>query len=103
MGFHAIAFTDQISGNYPNAVWNQMPVASAWPRQHNILDASIVMALSGPQNKQIELYLGAIDVVRHSPSKLVQQFVTLDHAAKGRAFFALGASEAKNALIYGHK
>jgi phthiodiolone/phenolphthiodiolone dimycocerosates ketoreductase len=104
MGFDALAFTDQISGNYPNSVWKDLPASTSWgPRQHNILDASIVMAMSGAVTERMELYLGAIDVVRHSPSKLAQHFMTLDHAAKGRAFFALGASEAKNALMYGHK
>jgi len=103
MGFDAIAFTDQISGNCPNAVWNGFPVAKVWGRQNNFLDASLVMALSAAVTQQIELYLGAIDVVRHAPSKLAQHFLTLDHAAKGRAFFALGASEAKNVLMYGHK
>lgn len=103
MGLDALAFTDQISGNCPNAVWDELPVSKAWGRQHNFLDASIVMALAAQATSSIELYLGAIDVVRHSPSKLAQHFFTLDHAAKGRAFFALGASEAKNVLMYGHK
>ncbi len=103
MGFDAVAFTDQISGNHPNAVWQSLPVAAAWGKQHDFLDASIVMALAGAATSSVELYLGAIDVVRHSPSKLAQHFITLDHAAKGRAFFALGASEAKNVLMYGHK
>lgn len=103
MGLDAIAFTDQISGNHPNSVWADLPVAAAWPKQHNFLDAGIVMALSAAATESIELYLGAIDVVRHAPSKLAQHFMTLDHAAKGRAFFALGASEAKNVLMYGHK
>jgi len=61
-------------------------VAKAWGQQHKFLDASIVMALSAAATTSVELYLGAIDVVRHSPSKLAQHFVTLDHAAKGRAF-----------------
>jgi phthiodiolone/phenolphthiodiolone dimycocerosates ketoreductase len=103
MGFDAVAFTDQISGNHPNAVWGSLPAAAAWGKQHNFLDASIVMALGAAATTDVELYLGAIDVVRHSPSKLAQHFITLDHAAKGRAFFALGASEAKNVLMYGHK
>lgn len=103
MGFDAVAFTDQISGNHPNAVWETMPVSAAWRKQHNFLDASIVMALSAAATTTVELYLGAIDVVRHSPTKLAQHFVTLDHAAKGRAFFAIGASEAKNVVTYGHK
>ncbi|WP_293046239.1 LLM class flavin-dependent oxidoreductase [Mycobacterium sp.] len=103
MGFDAIAYTDQISGNCPNSVWDEFPVAKAWGRQNNFLDASVVMALSAAATRRIELYLGAIDVVRHAPSKLAQHFLTLDHASKGRAFFALGASEAKNVLMYGHK
>jgi phthiodiolone/phenolphthiodiolone dimycocerosates ketoreductase len=103
MGFDAVAFTDQISGNHPNAVWKTLPVAQAWGKQHNFLDASIVMAISAAATTDVELYLGAIDVVRHPPSKLAQHFITLDHAAKGRAFFAIGASEAKNVLMYGHK
>ncbi|MFE9322588.1 LLM class flavin-dependent oxidoreductase [Nocardia sp. NPDC052278] len=102
LGFDAIAFTDQISGNHPSSIWEVLPVSKAWGKQHNFLDASIVMALSAATTTRIELYLGAIDVVRHSPSKLAQHFMTLDHAAKGRAFFALGASEAKNVLMYGH-
>jgi phthiodiolone/phenolphthiodiolone dimycocerosates ketoreductase len=103
MGLDALAFTDQIAGNHPNAVWDDLPVSKAWGKQGNFLDAGIVMALAAQVTSSIELYLGAIDVVRHSPSKLAQHFFTLDHAAKGRAFFALGASEAKNVLMYGHK
>jgi len=102
IGLDAIAFTDQISANLPNAIWPEIPAAAFWGRQHAFLDASIVMALAANATHEIELYLGAIDVVRHSPSKLAQHFLTLDHAAKGRAFFAIGASEAKNVLMYGH-
>ncbi|MEB3071673.1 LLM class flavin-dependent oxidoreductase [[Mycobacterium] vasticus] len=103
IGFDAVAFTDQISANHPNSAWPELPVAAAWGKQHKFLDASIVMALSAAATERVELYLGAIDVVRHAPSKLAQHFMTLDHAARGRAFFALGASEAKNVLMYGHK
>ncbi len=102
IGLDAIAFTDQISANLPNEIWPEIPAAAFWGRQHAFLDASIVMALAADKTQSIELYLGAIDVVRHSPSKLAQHFLTLDHAAKGRAFFAIGASEAKNVLMYGH-
>ena len=42
-----------------------------------------------PRDPYIELYFGAIDVVRHVPSKLAQHFLTLDHVAQGRAFFAV--------------
>src|SRR5262249_39239589 len=102
MGLDCVAFTDQIQGNVPREVWKTLPQAPFIPKQHAFLDASVVMTLAANATKNIELFLGAIDVVRHSPSKLVQHFLTLDHVAKGRAFFALGGSEAKNVLQFGH-
>ena len=102
MGLDAIAFTDQIQGNLPRALWKTMPHAEFLPWQHAILDASVVMTLATGVTSTIELFLGAIDAVRHSPSKLAQHFLTLDHAAKGRAWFALGGSEAKNLVQFGH-
>jgi len=102
IGLDAVAFTDQMVGNLPNEIWHENPAAAAWGRQNAFFDSSIVMALAADRTDDIELYFGAIDVVRHVPSKLAQHFLTLDHVAQGRAFFAVGASEAKNVLMYGH-
>lgn len=102
IGLDSVAFTDQIAGNTPTDIWPTLDTAAFLPRQHNFLDASIVMAASAAATSSIELYLGAIDVVRHAPSKLAQHFVSLDHLAEGRAWFALGASEMKNIGEFGH-
>src|SRR5258707_1274846 len=85
IGLDVVALTDQISLNHPNAVWPKLTASKFLPKQHNFLDASVVMALAADRISRIELFLGAIDVVRHSPSKLAQHFVTINHAAKGRA------------------
>jgi phthiodiolone/phenolphthiodiolone dimycocerosates ketoreductase len=102
MGLDAVAFTDQIQGNVPRALWKDLPHAQFLRKQHAFLDASVVMTLAAAATHEIELFLGAIDAVRHSPSKLAQHFLTLDHVAKGRAWFALGGSEAKNVVQFGH-
>ena len=102
IGLDLVAFTDQIAGNLPDEVWHETAAGKFLPRQHNYLDAATVVALSAAATSRIELYLGAIDVVRNVPSRLAQMFVTLSHAAKGRAWFALGASEIKNVTEFGH-
>jgi phthiodiolone/phenolphthiodiolone dimycocerosates ketoreductase len=102
IGLDVVAFTDQIAGNLPNDLWSELDASHFAPLQHNFLDPSVTLAMSAAATSSIELYLGAIDVVRHAPSKLAQQFVSLSHASKGRAWFALGASEMKNIGEFGH-
>ncbi|WP_197417679.1 LLM class flavin-dependent oxidoreductase [Mycobacterium sp. GA-2829] len=93
IGLDLVAFTDQIAGNLPNEVWAETAAGKYLRRQHNYLDASTVMALPAAATSRIEPLSGRIDVVRNVPSRLAQTFVTLSHAAQGRAWFALGASD----------
>lgn len=102
MGLDCVTFTDQIQNNLPQAIWPEIPASAFLPKAHNFYDASIVMALAAEATNRIELFFGAVDVVREVPSKLAQKFLTIDNAAKGRAMFAVGASEAKNVVQYGH-
>jgi phthiodiolone/phenolphthiodiolone dimycocerosates ketoreductase len=102
MGLDVLAFTDQMQGNLPTDLWSELPQAAFLPYPHAMLDAALVMTLAAARTKSMELYLGAIDFVRHPPSKLAQTFLTIHEAAEGRAMFALGASEAKNVVPYGH-
>ncbi|MET0377400.1 MAG: LLM class flavin-dependent oxidoreductase, partial [Spongiibacteraceae bacterium] len=67
-----------------------------------IPNPNIVMPVIAEKTTDIEFYLGAIDCVRNGPSVLAQTFMTLDHAAQGRAFFALGGSEMKQISPYGY-
>ncbi|MGE0385977.1 MAG: LLM class flavin-dependent oxidoreductase [Gammaproteobacteria bacterium] len=71
-------------------------------RGMGLLDPAIAMPVIADKTSHMELFLGAIDTVRHGPTKLAQTFMTLDHACKGRAFFALGASEMKQISPYGY-
>lgn len=66
------------------------------------IDPTVLMGVLGMTTSNIELFLGAIDTVRHGPSKLAQTFLTLSHATQGRAFFALGGGEAKQLTAYGY-
>ncbi|MET0986970.1 MAG: LLM class flavin-dependent oxidoreductase [Steroidobacteraceae bacterium] len=67
-----------------------------------LIDPTIAMPVIADKTQKMELFLGAIDAVRHGPTKLAQTFMTLDHACKGRAFFALGGSEMKQISPYGY-
>lgn len=102
MGLDLITFTDQIQNNLPQSIWPEIPASAYLPRAHNFYDASLVMALAAHATSQIELFFGAIDVVREVPSKLAQKFLTLDHITRGRGIYAVGASEVKNIAQYGH-
>src|SRR2546423_14816321 len=62
----------------------------------------VLMPVIADKTTDIDFFLGAIDTVRNGPSVLAQTFMTLDHATKGRAFFALGGSEMKQLSPYGY-
>ncbi|MGD1253603.1 LLM class flavin-dependent oxidoreductase [Mycobacterium seoulense] len=102
MGLDVVTFTDQIQNNLPQSIWPEIPASAYLPRAHNFYDASLVMALAAQSTSTIELFFGAVDVVREVPSKLAQKFLTLDHISHGRGIYAVGASEAKNVVQYGH-
>lgn len=72
------------------------------PELMGVTDPLMVMPQVAEHTKDMELLLGAIDTVRHTPAVLAQQFLTLDHATKGRCIFALGGSEMKQLSPYGH-
>ncbi len=101
MGLDVITFTDQIQNNLPQSIWPEFPSSTFLPRAHNFYDASLVMSLAAQATSTVELFFGAIDVVREVPSKLAQKFLTLDHITHGRGMYAVGASEAKNIVQYG--
>jgi len=71
------------------------------PELMGVTDPMIVMPMVADRTKKMELLLGAVDAVRHTPHVLAQQFLTLDHASKGRCIFALGGSEMKQLSPYG--
>lgn len=101
-GLDVVTFTDQIQNNLPQSIWPEIPASAYLPRAHNFYDASLMLALAAQATSNIELFFGAVDVVREVPSKLAQKFLTLDHITRGRGIYALGAGEAKNMVQYGH-
>ena len=85
-------------GDIPNAGTMYFPENG----DMGIIDPTVLMGVLGHTTSKIELFLGAIDAVRHGPSKLAQTFLSLSHATQGRAFFALGGSEIKQLTAYGY-
>ena len=102
LGLDVVAYTDQISGNIPNEAFYELEIAKMWKHQHGFLDALMLAGVVAAQTEKIRLTIAAIDTLRNSPTRLAQQILTLDHLSGGRATVALGVSEAKNALQYGH-
>ena len=101
-GLDVVAFTDQMSGNVPNSAFHELGIAQMWKQQHGFYDALTLAALTAQKTERIGLTIAAIDTVRNAPTRLAQQILTLDHISKGRTTTALGVSEAKNLLQYGH-
>jgi phthiodiolone/phenolphthiodiolone dimycocerosates ketoreductase len=101
-GLDVVAFTDQMSGNVPNSAFRDLAVARMWTYQHGFYDALMLAALAAQRTERIGITIAAIDTVRNAPTRLAQQILTLDHLSKGRTTTALGVSEAKNLLQYGH-
>lgn len=106
-------FTDQLGGDLDPDVSREVLGAGArgssgtsrLPERPamGLADPVPVIGAAGARTESMELFLGAIDPVRHQPTKLALTFLTLDNASKGRGFYALGAGEMKQLHNYGFK
>lgn len=86
---------------YPGIKSNGVQAIPYGPELMGATDPTLVMGAVGAATSKMDLILACIDTVRHTPPKLLQTFLTLDHITKGRGIYVLGGSEIKQLTAYG--
>ncbi len=101
-GFDFVAYWDVMCSFIPRSIWTPdiVPAAEFYDIDC-FMDAFALMAQAATVTSKIGLGIFATDVLRRPPPVLAQSFLTIDHMAKGRAWFALGAGETKQFAPYG--
>jgi len=100
-GLDFVAYWDQLCMTFPRSIWTPDIVPAAETYDIDCyLDAYALMTQAAMVTETIELGIVATDVLRRAPNVLAQSFATIDHIAKGRAFFTLGAGEIKQFKPY---
>ena len=100
-GLDFVAYWDQLCMTFPRSIWTPDIVPAAETYDIDCyLDAYALMTQAAMVTEKIELGIVATDVLRRAPNVLAQSFATIDHIAKGRAFFTLGAGEIKQFKPY---
>jgi phthiodiolone/phenolphthiodiolone dimycocerosates ketoreductase len=101
-GFDFVAYWDILCSFIPRSIWTPDIVPAAEYFDIDCyMDAYALMAQAAAVTSKIEIGLFATDSLRRPPAILAQSFLTIDHIAKGRAWFAMGAGEAKQFAPYG--
>jgi phthiodiolone/phenolphthiodiolone dimycocerosates ketoreductase len=100
-GLDFVAWWDQMCMTFPRSIWTPdiVPAAAVYDIDC-YLDSYILAAQAAMVTDRINLGIVATDCLRRAPGVLAQAFLTLDHLAKGRAFFTLGAGEVKQFAPY---
>jgi len=100
-GLDFIAWWDQLCMTFPRSIWTPDIVPAAETYDIDCyMDAYALMTQAAMVTEKIELGIVATDTLRRAPNVLAQSFLTIDHIAKGRAFFTLGAGEVKQFAPY---
>jgi phthiodiolone/phenolphthiodiolone dimycocerosates ketoreductase len=100
-GLDFVCYWDVLCSFIPRSIWTPDIVAAA--EHYDIdcyMDAFALMTQAAVVTDKIEIGLFATDTLRRPPAVLAQSFLTIDHIAKGRAWFALGAGEVKQFTPY---
>ena len=101
-GLDFVAYWDVLCSFIPRSIWTPDIVAAAEYFDIDCyMDAFALMAQAAAVTETIKLGIFATDALRRPPAVLAQSFLTIDHISKGRAWFALGAGEAKQFAPYG--
>jgi phthiodiolone/phenolphthiodiolone dimycocerosates ketoreductase len=100
-GLDFVAWWDQMCMTFPRSIWTPdiVPAASMYDIDC-YLDSFALAAQAAMVTERINLGIVATDCLRRAPGVLAQSFLTIDHLAKGRAFFTLGAGEIKQFAPY---
>lgn len=100
-GLDFVAYWDQLCMTFPRSIWTPdiVPAAEVYDIDC-YLDAFALMTQAAMETETLEIGLVATDVLRRAPNVLAQSFLTIDHIAKGRSFYTLGAGEIKQFRPY---
>lgn len=100
-GLDFVAWWDQLCMTFPRSIWTPdiVPAAAVYDIDC-YLDAFALMTQAAMLTERIKLGIVATDCLRRAPNVLAQSFLTINHIAKGRAFFTLGAGEIKQFAPY---
>ena len=81
---------------FPRSIWTPdiVPAAAVYDIDC-YMDAFALATQAAMVSSKIRIGIVATDCLRRPPAVLAQSFLTIDHIAKGRAFFCLGAGEIK--------
>jgi len=95
-GLDFVCYWDQLCMTFPRTIWTPDIVQAAEVYDIDCyMDAFALMTQAAMVTDRIELGIFAVDALRRPPPVLAQSFLTIDHIAKGRAWFTLGAGEVK--------
>ena len=102
-GLDFVCYWDVLCSFIPRSIWTpDIVAAAAYYDIDCYMDAFALMAQAAALTEKIEIGLFATDTMRRPPAVLAQSFLTIDHIAKGRAWFTLGAGEIKQFTPYSH-
>ena len=101
-GIDFVAYWDQLCMTFPRSIWTPdiVPAAATYDIDC-YMDAFALATQAAMVTEKIGIGIVATDCLRRPPSVLAQSFLTIDHIAKGRAFFCLGAGEIKQFAPHG--
>ena len=105
-GYDFIDFPDQLMSTHPLGMLKS-PVAASDPGSPSSFYSEIwygsmeMCAAAAVLTEQVEILLAVIDPLRRSPAVMAQEMMTLQHMAKGRMTFAIGAGEQKQFEPFG--
>jgi phthiodiolone/phenolphthiodiolone dimycocerosates ketoreductase len=100
-GLDFVAYWDQLCMTFPRSIWTPdiVPAAAVYDIDC-YMDAFALATQAAMLTKTLRIGIVATDCLRRPPAVLAQSFLTIDHIAKGRAFFCLGAGEIKQFAPY---
>jgi phthiodiolone/phenolphthiodiolone dimycocerosates ketoreductase len=105
-GYDFIDFPDQLMSTHPLGMLKS-PVAASDPGSPSSFYSEIwygsmeMCAAAAVLTDSVEILLAVIDPLRRSPAVMAQEMMTLQHMAKGRMTFAIGAGEQKQFEPFG--
>ena len=101
-GLDFVCYWDQLCMTFPRTIWapDIVPAAAVYDIDC-YMDAFALMTQAAMVTSRIQLGIFAVDALRRPPPVLAQSFFTIDHIARGRCWFTLGAGEIKQFRPWG--
>jgi phthiodiolone/phenolphthiodiolone dimycocerosates ketoreductase len=102
-GFDSVWWPDHLMAWHPQSIWTPefTPLAVRQPNAHVFLDLVACMTAAAVSTERIRIGSSVTDPVRRHPAMLAQEFLSIDHFARGRCIFGIGTGEGENAIPYG--